>query len=420
MSTTNTSLTTSVTGTTGQNLAIDFTAASTNTLGEIVNTISAMTGVYTCTLGPNADPNANALGLVQIVASQDIRSALYSLAAQPGKMAFVTTAGLGSIEFAVNTRVPRVSAARLPGAVTVPANIPQTFFAGGTNPVPTQQDWLNALNVIELEDLAGGLLFPVSTDPVVQSAINAWVTAEHTTHGKAYRAFYAPPDFTSTDQAKAMALGFNATTAAMIPQAIVADTGVTEQPPLYPVACYCGAAAGALPATSVTRTVIRARALPARSKYSKALREDLLSNGVAVLEEVKGIGVRIALAVTTSLSPDRIFRMLSESMAIDVIDQRIRAYVEPLIPHWASIEFVATVKGQVFNALESLRTDGVITNGIDINGRILPAWQPIQVSIQAGVVKINVHVLIGGELDHVLIIGTIGYQEFNLNIPVSA
>jgi hypothetical protein len=165
---------------------------------------------------------------------------------------------------------------------------------------------------------------------------------------------------------------------------------------------------------------VRCRSLPARAKFSKAQREELLSNGVAVLEEVKGVGVRVALAVTTSLSQDRIDRILSESMARDVIEQRIKAYVEPLIPHWAMMDWLPQVKGAVFNALSSLEVDGIISKGIDAQGRILPAWLPVQVSIQAGICKITVHVFIGGELDHVLIFGTIGYQRFEISVPAGA
>jgi len=246
------------------------------------------------------------------------------------------------------------------------------------------------------------------------------VSEQHTNHGKSFRGFYAPPDNTTADQAIDMALGLNSTFAAMIPQAIVAASGTTEQPPLYPTACYCGAAAGALPTQPVTRLVVRARALPARAKYSKAVRERLLDNGVAALEEVKGVGVRVALAVTTSLSQDRIDRILSESMARDVIEQRVKVYVEPLIPHWAMWDFMPQVKGAVFNALTTLETDGIISKGMDTNGRILPAWQPVQVSIHAGIMKIVLHVLIGGEIDHVGIAGTIGYQVFEITVPASA
>jgi hypothetical protein len=417
--TTTTFATAVVGGPGGEALTLNLTAPATATLGQLVATIDSL-AAYTCALGPDADPDALCLNLFALVTSQDIRTADYSLTAQPGRMDTVLHAGLGSIVYAINTRSTRVLATRIPAAITIPANRAQTFFAGGTNPVPTLNDWLNALEVIEQEDLIGGILFPVTTNPIMQDAVNAWVTEQHTHSGKSFRGFYAPPDNTDAEDAKALALGINSTFGELMYQPVVAASGVTEQAPLYPVAMYCGGAAGALPTQSVTRMVLRCRSLPARAKLSKAQREDLLSNGVTVLEEVKGVGVRIALAVTTSLSPDRIDRILSESMARDVIEQRIKVYVEPLIPHWAMMDFMPQVKGAVFNALSSLKDDGIISEGRDTNGRILPAWLPAQVSIQAGIMKIVVHVYIGGEIDHIQIFGTISYQRFELTVPASA
>jgi hypothetical protein len=419
MTVTNTALTTTVTGTSGQNLALDFTAAATNTLGGVVAYINSLAGVYTCQLGPNADPEAAALNLFTSVSAQDIRTAAYALPAQPGAMDYVVTAGLGSILYALNTRVPRLTASRVPAAITVPANIPQTFFAGGTNPLPTMSDWLLALDTVQRESLAGGYVFPVTTDPIVQDMVNAWVFAEHTNYGKAFRAWFAPPDSLTPTEAKALATGFNSTLTCMIPQTMVAASGVTELPPIYQNAMYCGAAAGAIPTQSTTRLVLRGRSLPDRAKYSKGVQEDLLANGVCVLEDVRGVGVRIALAITTSLSQDRIDRVLSESIARDVIDQRVRAYVEPLIPHWAMMDFMPTVKGQVLNALESLKEDGIITEGRDVNNRIIPAWLPVGISIQGGVMKITLHVFLGGEISHISILGTISYQQFEIVIDAS-
>ncbi len=421
MTLTNTALTTTVTGGPGgQNLTIAFSDPTTDTLGELLAYINSFTGVYVAILGPDADPALTVLNALGNVTGVDILGVTQSITAQPGAMDMVTHAGLGAIVYAINTRASRIQVARVAAATTVPANLAQTFLAGGTNPVPTNDDWLDALAVIEQEDLVGALLFPVTTNPVIQDGINAWLSEQHTNSGKSFRGFFAPPDFTTADDAKAIALGLNSTLAAMIPQAMVAANGTTEQPPLYPAACYCGAAAGALPTQPVTRLVLRCRALPTRAKFSKTQREDLLSNGVCVLEEVKGVGVRISLAITTSLSQDRIDRILSESMARDVIEQRVKAYVEPLIPHWALLDFMPTVKGSVYNALASLEADGIITKGIDANGRILPAWLPVQVYIHAGIMKITVHCYIGGEVDHILIAGTLSYQTFEIVITASA
>src|SRR5215831_8145655 len=300
MTVTNTALTTTVTGGPGgQNLNIDFTAATTDTLAELVAYINGLTGVYTCTLGPNADPEMAPLNQLAIVTNQDIRTATYTLTSQPGEMDYLLTAALGSIVYAINTQVTRVNATRVTNATTPPANIAQTFLAGGTNPVPTTADWLNALTVIEQQDLSGAMMLPVTTNPVFQDAVLAWAIEQHTNAGKPFRPFLAAPDYTSTEDAKAMATGFNSTYAEMMFQAVVSSSGVTEQSPLYPVAMYCGGAAGALPTQSLTRMTMRCRALPARAKYALFQREDLLNNGVCVLEEVRGVGVRIALAITT-------------------------------------------------------------------------------------------------------------------------
>ena len=421
MTVTNTTLTTSVTGGPGgQNLTLTFSDPSVDTLAELVASVASHTGVYTCSLGPNADPDAATPALLANVAGQDIRTATYSLTSQAGAMDYVSQAALGSIIFAINTRTARTTATRVTNAVNPPANRAQSFFAGGTNPVPTLNDWLTGLAVVEQEAMVGALMLPVTTDPVIQDAVLSWAIGMHTNHGAIFRPFLAPPDFTSVGDAKGMALGMNSRYAGLMFQPVVASSGVTEQSPLYPIAMYCGIAAGALPTVSATRAVLRCRALPQRAKLSKAVREDLLSNGVTVLEEVRGVGVRISLAVTTSLSDNRIDRIMSEAMAVDVIEQRIKAYCEPLIPHWALLDFLPTVKGQVTNALASLETDGIITKGIDQNGKILPAWLPVQVSIQAGIMKVVVHVLIGGEIDHILIFGTVGYQEFTIEIPAGA
>jgi hypothetical protein len=255
---------------------------------------------------------------------------------------------------------------------------------------------------------------------VKQNAVNGWLAAQFTTNGKKFRSFLAPADFTSMVDAKSLALGFNSSHVHMMYQALVSTGGVTELPPLYQSAMYCGLAAGAPPTVSTTRAVLRGQSLPARSKLTLAQQEDLLNNGVCVLQEVKGVGVRITMGITTSLSPDRVNRMTSESIAIDVIDERIRVYVNPLIPHWAMLDFLPTVKGSVYNALTSLQADGIISEGMDAQYRRLPAFLPATVSIQGGIMNIRVHVFIGGEIDHVNINGTVSYQEFNIQITAGA
>lgn len=419
MTTTDTTLTTTVTGATGENLTLTLTDPAYMTLGLLVQYIDALPG-YTCTLGPHADPEPFTNALLAHVTTQDIRTAAYDLAAQPGKMAYVTTAALGSIAYAINVRSARVSATRTAGATAAPANLAQTFFTGGTSPAITLGDWDAALSVIEQQDLRGAMVFPVSSSSLVHDTVLAWIKDQHDRLGNAYRGFFGTPDNTSVADLKSTAMGYNSTLGLLIGQPINAASGVTEQSPLYPAAMACGAAAGALPTQSLTNMVLRARSLPQRAKFEQGVREDLLNSGVCVLREVPGVGVVIALAVTTSLSADRIDRMLSESMARDQIVQTIRTFVAPAIPRWASLTLLAEVKGLVIDALDQLTVQGILVAGRDAQGRTLPPYLPPNISAQGGVLDISVHVLIGGELDHINITLTIGYQQLTVESDAAA
>ena len=84
-------------------------------------------------------------------------------------------------------------------------------------------------------------------------------------------------------------------------------------------------------------------------------------------------------------------------------------------------------EGEEFNlvresrrALATLEADGIITKGLDQNGKLIPAWLPVSVGIQGGIVKIIVHVFLGGEIDHVSLVGTVSYQQFQIEIDAGA
>jgi hypothetical protein len=420
MTVTNTTLITTVTaGPGGETLNIDFTAAGTDTLGELVTFIDALPA-YTCTLGVAADRDLLVASALANVTGQEIRTVSYALMAQPGKMNYVHRATLGSIIQAINTQSTQVRAARVAGATAAPANLAQTFFTGGTNPVLTLSDYLDAFDLAAQENLTGGVLFVATSDPIIHDAALAWVIEQNNNHGTSWFASFGTPDNTSPQQVKTLALGRNSTYSFTTFQAGISTDGINELPPLYGAAMVAGAAAGALPATSITNMPLRLAGLPQRAKFSTAVREDLESNGVLVFREKKGTGIIIALAVTNSLSSTRLDRLISESFAREYIKQRVVVYVEPLIPRWFDQETLAVVKAGVIDAMESLKRDRIITTGIDAQSRVLPAYRPPTIRYQGGLLRITVHVFIGGELSHIDIKGTIGYQSFDITVPVAA
>jgi hypothetical protein len=421
---TDTALTTSVTaGPGGENLTLDLTAIGTDTLAELVAYLDSLPA-YTCTLGANADREMAVTTRLTNVAGQDIRTAPYPLLAKPGAMRFVTTALLGAIIHAVSTLDTLGSLVRVVGATAAPANMAQTFLSGGTNPPPTAQDWNVALDVLAQESLAGGLLFPVSTDGMVKNMVFAWMLEQFTTYGNSFRAFAATPDNTSDDTALAEVAGYNSEMMDLAHMATISNDStastVVELPPIYFAAMACGMAAGAVTPAPITWAPLRVRGLPQRSKRSKAQKEMLSASGLLIATEEPGRGTLVGLAVTTSLSQQRPQRMLSESMQKDVILQRVRAALFPLLPHAAYEGFLPIIAGVVRGVLMALQRENIITQGKDAQGRILPAYKPPHVSIKGGTMLVALMVWIGGEIDHIDVLGTFGYQTFELVLTPGA
>lgn len=421
---TDTAFTTAVTGGPGgENLTLDLTAIGTDTLGELVAYIDGLTP-YTCTLGPNADREIAVTTRLANVAGQDIRTAAYNLNAKPGAMRYVTTAVLGSIVHAFNTLDDLGMMTRVVGMTAAPANMAQTFLTGGTNPAPTASDWEVGLQALADEAMVGGLLFPVSSDPVVKNMMEAWVLEQFTTYGNSFRAFVATPDFTTAADAKSEAAGYNSEIMTLCFQATLSNdstpTVPVELPPLYLAAMTCGMAAGAVTPQPITWAPLRVRGLPKRAKYAFAQREDLSANGLMIAVAEPGRGTLLGIAVTTALSPKRPERMLSESMQKDVILQRVRAALYPLLPSAASEAFLPIAAGVTRGVLLALQRENIITQGRDAQGRILPAFKPPHISIQAGQMRVVLQVYIGGEIDHIDVQGTFGYQTFDIIVAPGA
>jgi hypothetical protein len=197
---------------------------------------------------------------------------------------------------------------------------------------------------------------------------------------------------------------------------VLAPDRITQQDPLYVAAMMCGLASGVPLAQTTTNVPIRCADL--LDKYSLGTREEMMSSGISMLKEVIGRGIVTAFSLTTSLSAARMHRVLSESMAIDYIDQNVRLVLEIFLGAWATRNLIAQVKGVVEDVLKQLEAQGIITKGIDANGTILPAYLPPNVGLAAGVMTVVWHAWIGGEISQIAVQGFVQYQRFELQIPV--
>ena len=415
---TDTKLTTTVTGGLPTDaLDLDLTVAGTDTLGELVAAIEA-TGVYTCDVAPHANVNALVAHALAPVTAQDIDLAAYTVDAKPGLYSYVATAELGALVYAINSRSTRVTAARVQGAETPPAYLSQTYMPGGTNPPPTINDWLDMLDKVSAEDLIGGMVFINTNSPTMQATVMAWIVDQKNIKGATFRAFFGAPPGLPESTYRSMAAGLNSSAATMACQRILFQDGITQLDPIYAGAIMCGLAAGVPPGQTTTNVAVRARGLI--DKYPLAIREQMMSSGLSILKEVKGRGIVTAFSLTTSLSTIRMYRVLSESMAIDYIDTNIRLVLLDFLGAWGTKSLIPQVKGRVGDTLALLEGQGIITKGIDQHGQILPAYLPPSVGLQAGLLKVVWQCWIGGEISQISSIGTVAYQTFEIELPTGA
>ena len=417
MSITDTTLTTTVTsGQPADTLALSFIAEGTETLGLLVSALNA-TGVYTASVGPHADPETLLAFALAPITAQDIKTAAYTAKADPGLYAYATTAELGSIVYALETRSARCTATRLPGAIHPPALMAQTFLQGGSNPPATVQDWIDALERVKQEDLLGGHLLLNTASATLHDIALAWIVEQRKMHGTTFRAFFGAPPGLSSATYRTLATAMNSTWATLACQRVLAPDGVTELDPVYVAAIMCGLASGVPFGQTTTNIAIRCRSLIDR--YSLGQREDMMASGLSVLKEMKGRGVITAFSLTTSLSSARMYRVLSESMNIDLIDQNVRLVLLDFLGAWATKDLIPKVKGRVLDILNQLIPLGAITTGIDQYGTILPAYAPPGVGLKAGLLNVVWRAWVGGEVSQIAVQGFVEYQVFELNIPLS-
>lgn len=415
---TDTKVTTAVTGGLPTDAVdLDLTIAGTDTLGELVKAIQAK-GVYTCTLGANVNPGALVAHALAPLTATDIFTAAVTVTAKPGLYTYVATAELGSMVYAINSRSTRLTATREPGAEVPPAYLAQTYLPGGTNPPPTINDWISMLDAVSAEDLIGGMIFINTNSETLQATVMAWIVDQHNQKGATFRAFFGAPPGLPPSTYRSMASGLNSSAASMACQRILYQDGITQLDPIYAAAIMCGLAAGVPPGSTTTNVAVRARGLI--DKYPLAEREQMMSSGLSVLKEVKGRGIVTAFSLTTSLSAIRMYRVLSESMAIDYIDTNIRLVLQDFLGAWGTKSLLPQVKGRVADTLALLEQQGIITKGVDQHGQILPAYLPPSVGLQAGLLKVVWQCWIGGEISQISVLGTVAYQTFEIELPTGA
>lgn len=380
------SATVDVTGTTVVLSAPAGTAVATmqlaefNTVQKLVDKMNTVPGFAATVIGGNAShATLNALDYAAAVA-------VPTGVAVPVKM----TATLNAmIDWLTSRTGGLVVATRATGAGAVPIATAWVPMAGGTDGVPTAQDWADAFEAAQAEDVQ-------------------WVvplTADASIHAQAVSHCVYMSNVARSERRCLVGGGIGQTVAGAITAAKLLNSdrasycypgfwdynsdGIMTLYPAYLTAALVAAAfSGSNPGTSMTNKSIRVRGLELKL-LNPTETDDLIDGGVLCIEETR-TGFKVVKSVSTWLENDNYNRVeVSTGVAVDYTIRTVRNALDSLRGEKGSPVSIAEAASRVETALMELSRAEPIGIGVLAGDADNPPFRNIAVSLDGDVLRVE-------------------------------
>lgn len=287
-------------------------------LVDYINTVSGFTAVLSN--GFDDKPTLNGLDFVSAV---DVKSALY-----------YATANLQAVVDWMNGSAQTlVSATRVAGAGTVPAALPYTFLAGGSDGLTTTSSFDDALTTLQKSDVQW--ITPVSSNPTIHAMVDAHVQFMSTTGRKERRAICGTPLGTSDAAALVLAKQLNSSRTSLVHlghyayDLTGAQSGLVLWAPYHSAAALIGSFAAVSIGEPLTNKAMKFAGLE-RDLLVPTDTDVLLKGGVLPLENA-ATGYKVVQSITTWLVDSKYDkREQSVGFACDYIARTVRDALDVL------------------------------------------------------------------------------------------
>lgn len=320
-------LTTTVVGTTSDSLNI--TLASYSTIQQIIDFLNS-TGKYTAVLLSNASGSIASVGQFDPLTNQDIKTGVVSLAAN--LQAVIDTLNSSSSPFMTATRISNPTAG-LPAYNTAPL-----YLRGGNDGTTTASDWANAIN--SLQTIQCQVVVPMSTSSAVHAAVASHCVFMSQNYSPRVGVCggalgeYSPSSPSPTSLVSARATSLNNSRIVLVSPGINftnTQNGIQNGSSAF-TAAFFGGLLAALPAGTPLTHKYFSNVNGLELNYSPTDIQNLLLSGVAPIQYVLNKGYRVVQSLTTYQGPANFaYNEVSVVLEIDAVTSSVQSALDDQI-----------------------------------------------------------------------------------------
>jgi hypothetical protein len=350
---------------------------SFNTIGSLVDRINAEAGFSAAVLDGNIE--GIALNGLDFIANQDVKAA-----------PFTVTANLQAVVDWINgTGEGYVTATRSVNALAIPANLPFTYLAAGTDGMVTMNEWQAAYDALQSVDAQW--VVPISPMPAIH-AMNDSHCSYMSNIARMERRGIVGGNIGTTDlQAIAAAKALNSDRTSYTHLGFYDyDTNgkLTLYPPYIMAGLLAGMFSGVNPGTALTNKSIKIRGIE-RNLRNPTDTDILINGGVLCAENTKK-GYKVVKSITTWLVNNNYNRVeVSVGVACDFTSRAVRDAVDDLRGAKGSPSLLADAISRVETALRQLSVPEPMGPGVLVGDKLNPPYKNITANLSGDVLRIE-------------------------------
>lgn len=363
--------------TAGSTDPVEISFADFSTVASVVDKINSL-GSYTAQVLDRSDNMATQNGL-DFVTAQDVKTAVYTVRADLQAI----------IDWFNSVAFEYVTASRPDAVGKVPANIPYTFLAGGTDGNTITTDWYDALVALQNKDVQW--VSAASGDPAVHALIDTHVDFASGTLRRERRAILGTALGTTDAQALEAAKALNSKRTSLVHighYAYDLSGQLVLREPYMTAALIAAGFAGTNPGTPMTNKSLKVQGLE-RDLLNPTDTDELLLGGVMPVENTD-TGYKVTQSITTWLGDQKYNnREQSCGAALDFTVRNAREALDVLRGTKSNPLLLSRAAAITKSTLTQLAREEPQGPGVLAGDAASPAFRNISAAIEGDVLRVQ-------------------------------